>query len=296
MASTTKVVVTGASGLLGRAVLAAFASNPAYQVVGTAFSRAEPPLVKLDLTDFEHVKAFMAAERPAIVVHCAAERRPDVAARDEAGTLRLNVDATRNLAEQTEAVGAWLVYISTDYVFDGTAPPYSVTDTPNPLNFYGKTKLGGEKAVESVSRTATILRVPVLYGSVTTASESAVNVLLDVIRAGKRADMDHHQSRFPTNVSDVARAIVGLAGVRDAAGGILHFSAKERMTKYDMCKVIAKAYGLDMSHLVPITDAPVDPIATRPQDAQLSTARLDALISITCVPFADWFNAYAGQA
>lgn len=74
-----------------------------------------------------------------------------------------------------------LIYISTDYVFDGTAPPYEVDATPNPLQFYGETKLGGEKAIESVYPEAVILRVPILYGKTEFNGESAINILIDVV-------------------------------------------------------------------------------------------------------------------
>lgn len=98
-----------------------------------------------------------------------------------------------------------LVYISTDYVFDGTCPPYQVTDKPNPLQFYGQTKLAGEEAVLSVqsdSGRRVVLRVPVLYGPVRIPSDTAINILLDVVRdqSGKQYKMDHLATRYPTNV------------------------------------------------------------------------------------------------
>jgi S-adenosylmethionine synthetase len=74
-----------------------------------------------------------------------------------------------------------LIYISTDYVFDGTAPPYEIDDKPNPLQFYGETKLGGEEAIKSVYPEAVILRVPILYGKTEYNGESAINILIDVV-------------------------------------------------------------------------------------------------------------------
>ena len=74
-----------------------------------------------------------------------------------------------------------LIYISTDYVFDGTQPPYEVEDKPHPLQFYGETKLGGEEAIKSVNSDAVILRVPILYGKTQYNGESAINVLIDVV-------------------------------------------------------------------------------------------------------------------
>lgn len=78
------------------------------------------------------------------------------------GTNQLNVESSRALASLCIEIGAWLVYLSTDYVFDGTRPPYHPGDLPNPLNFYGRSKLQGEEAVRAVNKDATILRVPIL--------------------------------------------------------------------------------------------------------------------------------------
>ncbi|KAJ2991339.1 hypothetical protein HDV02_003843, partial [Globomyces sp. JEL0801] len=151
------------------------------KVLGTAFSRSSDTLVKLDLTDYTKLEEFIVLNSPSIVIHCAAERRPDVAAKDEEGTLRLNVEATKKLGELSTKYSFYLVYISTDYVYDGTEPPYEPSDKPNPLNFYGKSKYHGELALQEYPNTL-ILRVPILYGRVTDNSESAVNLLIDVVK------------------------------------------------------------------------------------------------------------------
>ncbi|KAJ1531273.1 hypothetical protein HK405_001329 [Cladochytrium tenue] len=118
--------------------------------------------MKVDLTDDAATAAAFAAARPAGVVHCAAERRPDVAQSDPELVKRINVEAARRLARLAAAAGAWLVYVSTDYVFDGARPPYEISDAPRPINFYGVTKLAGEHAVQEEHPSAAILRVPVL--------------------------------------------------------------------------------------------------------------------------------------
>ena len=98
--------------------------------------------------------------------------------------LQLNVETPRNLGKVCKENGIMLIYISTDYVFDGTTPPYEVEDKPNPLNFYGQTKLDGEEAIKSVYPEAVILRVPILYGSTEYNGESAINVLIDAVLVG----------------------------------------------------------------------------------------------------------------
>ena len=120
-----KILVTGASGLLGRSLMAELAplAGSADALIGTAHSRLKAPLRRLDLTDETAVRAAFAEWSPELVVHSAAERRPDVVDGDPASAERLNVDATRLLAELAAAHGARFIYLSTDYVFDGTKPP-----------------------------------------------------------------------------------------------------------------------------------------------------------------------------
>ncbi|KAJ3410331.1 Methionine adenosyltransferase 2 subunit beta [Chytridiales sp. JEL 0842] len=246
----------------------------------------------LDLTSSIEVTAFLNTHKPTHIIHCAAERRPDVAERDQDGVLRLNVEASRHLAAEAKRIGAWLVYVSTDYVFDGTKPPYEVEDVPNPLNFYGKTKYEGEKAVLGSYSTAAVLRVPVLYGEVEKAEESAVNVLLPIVQnTSKTTTMDDFQSRFPTNVADVAKVMRQMAA--KSLSGIYHFSSKERMTKYQICAVLSEIVGGNINHLQPLREAPKEAVASRPEDAQLSTRRLEeAGVDVSCVVFKDWFAAY----
>lgn len=119
-----KVAVIGASGLLGRAVVDELAAQPAWQVVGTAFSRPMPNTVTLDVRDPRAVEQFVEREAPDALVIVAAERRPDVCERQPEVARALNVDAVRAIAAAAHRRDAWTLSISTDYVFDGTHPPY----------------------------------------------------------------------------------------------------------------------------------------------------------------------------
>ncbi len=146
---TMDITVTGASGLVGRSLMRMLADSREHKVHGLAFSRAQPPLERLDLTNEDEVAHYFDRERPEVVVHLAAERRPDIVDKDARRARALNVDATRNLARQCAARGAFLLLISTDYVFDGTNPPYFPDSPVNPLNEYGKMKLESELVAEA---------------------------------------------------------------------------------------------------------------------------------------------------
>ncbi|KAJ3570133.1 hypothetical protein NP233_g4595 [Leucocoprinus birnbaumii] len=192
-----KIVITGASGVLGSAIYRALKTTN-HAVIGLANSRAQGGLSKIDLTDQSAIQDFLRESKPDWVIHCAAERRPDVAEKDPDGAQRLNAEVPGHLASLAKDLGFTLIYISTDYVFDGTAPPYGPASQTNPLQLYGKSKRDGENAVSSVAGAKiAILRVPVLYGPAPHNSDSAVNILLDIVQdqSGKQYKMDHYATR-----------------------------------------------------------------------------------------------------
>ncbi|RUS18943.1 hypothetical protein BC937DRAFT_88145 [Endogone sp. FLAS-F59071] len=210
--------------------------------------------------------------------------------------MQLNISVPSYLAKLTHARSISLFYISTDYVFDGTSPPYDIDDTPNPLNFYGKTKYEGEVVIREANPNAVVLRVPILYGHTEYNAESAVNILVDVVMdSGKTVDMDHFAIRYPTNVEDVARVLRSLSDKKleqaDAISGVFHFSGEEPFTKYEMCQVLAKILHVRMDHLRLVDTVPVAAAASRPRDAHLSNRALrEAEIDTYAVPFEQWWK------
>lgn len=290
----TKVVITGASGLLGRPILNEFVNNGKYDAIGLAYSRVGENLVKLDLTDEAAVREFFAAQRPQFIVHSAAHRRPDVCENDADATEALNVSATRLLAEISRDLGAFMVYVSTDYVFDGTNPPYKPSDAPNPLNTYGRSKLEGEKVMrEIIPQSSAVLRVPILYGPCKELAESAVLIMLPAIRdTSKPAVMDSWAVRYPTYTPDVAAVIRMMADYRASHpqfAGIFHFHGGVPMTRYDMAVGIAQIMGIASAHIK--ANPTPTPGAPRPQNAALDCGELEKLGLIKRTDFSDGIKA-----
>ncbi|KAG9313538.1 hypothetical protein JVU11DRAFT_5865 [Chiua virens] len=225
------------------------------------------------------------------VIHCAAERRPD--AFKEVRHELLNQDVPGQLAQVCKDNGATLVYISTDYVFDGKNPPYKPESETNPLQEYGVTKLAGEKAVLGVSGAkAVVLRVPVLYGPAPKNSDSAVNTLIDVVRDqfGKTYKMDDYAQRYPTNVLDIAAFLVRLSDLDKALPRIVHYSGDECMTKYNICEIFARILQLPIGHVIRDSSVPADAVA-RPRDCHLATEETIALVgNLGCSKFEEWWS------
>lgn len=281
-----KILVTGATGMLGRAVMERFSANPDFDVIGMCHSRKRDGMIAVDLCDSEALTAVLERERPRAIVHTAAIRNPDEFAADEAAAWRLNVGATETIAKWADGHLAFMAYVSSDYVFDGTTPPYGPVSTPNPVNAYGQSKLDGEIAVrKAASSGCAILRVPVLYGeNVETLAESSVTSVvgkvLDFWRNGAvgRLVLDDWAVRYPTDVADVAKALEWL--VRFRFTGTYHWSGLEAMTKLDMGVATAKLLGLDASLLVG-SGAPANGSETRPKDCHLDRSALEEKMNLS---------------
>lgn len=275
------ILITGATGLLGRPLLRACVSLREWRVTGTAFRRIGPGLERLDLSQTDAIPGFLDRLAPDIIIHTAAERRPDVSERDRAGTQRLNVGSTAAIAQWAASRGAFVIYISSDYVFDGAHPPYRPGDATHPLNAYGQSKLDGERAVLRAGCDAAVLRVPLLYGDVERLDESSVTVLADALMKaapGQRIAMEHWATRYPTHTADVADVLARMTAYRLAHpgfSGIFHWSGDEAMTKYDMARLFAPLVGADPACLVPDPAPPAG--APRPRDAHLDTSDLERL-------------------
>ncbi|RXF02695.1 SDR family oxidoreductase [Pseudoalteromonas sp. PS5] len=263
------VMITGATGLLGRALCQKISHH--HTVIGCGFSRAVAPLHQLDLGDQTAVLSFLDTHQPDYLIHAAAERRPEYCERDHQGTLALNVAATEFLAKTCRQRGIRFFFISTDYVFDGTSPPYLESDPTHPINFYGETKQAAERAIIADSELHTIVRVPVLYGEVTTLKESAVTIIAQQLLDSPSASHDHWAIRYPTHVDDIALTLNDVIANPDVTG-IIHISGNQAFTKYEMATIMAQILDVP-SHLVTSRATPSGD-AKRPKNCALKDTRL----------------------
>jgi len=172
-----RILLTGATGLLGRAIFKELNQNSDYSTTGIGYNRTGNGITKLNLLDFHNVYDFINTKKPDLIIHSAGERRPDISETEPSYTDMLNIEVTRHVASSAKSINACVIYISTDYIFDGTNPPYRPTSRPNPLNHYGKSKLAGENILWNVTKNACVLRIPVLYGQVETLEESAITTI-----------------------------------------------------------------------------------------------------------------------
>ncbi len=286
-----KILVTGATGMLGRAVMGRFAAEQDFELLGLCHSRTGAGLMRVDLADAAALAAVLDDYKPDVVVHTAAIRKPDEFAADVSGARRLNVDATDALARWAGAAPErFLVYISSDYVFDGTTPPYTPESPTHAINAYGVSKLDGEIVVRAAAeKQSAILRVPILYGDVENLQESSVTTVIEQILKLSRSEpapliLDDWATRYPTHVADVADILAQIVLKRLA--GTFHWSGSEPMTKLDMGRVTAELLGVDTT-LLKGSGAPANGSEPRPKDCHLDRSALEKLgITTPGIPFA----------
>lgn len=285
-----RALLAGATGLLGREVLKAF-EKTGWVVCGTGWRRAKSPIVQLDMFDTQAVEQLLDEFQPHVLINCVAERRPDKLEGHMDYAMKINAELPRIIAELCKERSIWLVYMSTNYVFDGKAAPYAEDSATNPVNTYGVSKLAGEVALREEYIEAAILRVPLLYGPSDSLDESSVTQILKVVRQAS-AKIDHWQQRYPTFTTDLAQVIEAFASAyvkREATdtatfSGIFHWQAQQMHTKFTMAKVIADVAGIDASHLVPVDTAPSPGSAPRPQFEEMLCTRMHRLLGVDGKP------------
>lgn len=250
----TRWLVTGAGGMLGRD-LAALIDGGEEDCV--ALGRAS-----LDITDPAAVRAALAGYRPDVVVNCAAWTAVDDAEAHEAAALAVNGTAVAGLAAGCRDLGASLVQVSTDYVFDGTArTPYPEGHRPAPRTAYGRTKLAGERAVLSIlPGGGYIVRTAWLYGA---HGRSFVATMLGRARSGMPSAIVDDQHGQPTWTMDVAARIRDLV-TAGAPPGIYHATSSTSATWYDLGREVYRLAGADPSLVQPVTTGAFPRPAPRP--------------------------------
>jgi len=267
-----KVLLTGASGLLGRDVFKIFKTK-GIDITGLCFSRPMEGLVQVDITDDTAMENIMNDVKPGVVIHSAAQRFPDQMDKEPEKSWKLNVDTTKNLATLTNKHGARFIYISTDYVFAGDNPPYFADSETKPTNVYGLSKLEGEK-MALINNENVVLRVPVLYGDVQTLGESAITSLLDTVRNKKPVKISSYEKRHPAHTQDIGNILLDMTQQLDSLpGGVYQWSGLEKISKWDIVQLISTKLDLPIDHIQQIEGPSTGGVA-RPRDVQMDRSKL----------------------
>ncbi|MFF7856496.1 dTDP-4-dehydrorhamnose reductase [Streptomyces sp. NPDC007904] len=276
----TRWLVTGASGMLGRALCERLQDSGAHV---SALDRGA-----LDVTDARAVDEAVAAAHPDLVVNCAAMTAVDAAESAETAAHRVNADGPRLLARACADTGAHLVHISTDYVFDGGpadfGTPYPEDAVPRPRTAYGRTKLAGEQAALAQHPNGTaVLRTGWLYGH---HGHSFVGTMVRRATEGRTVDVVNDQFGQPTWTSDLAERIVDVA--RTGATGVFHATSSGQVSWHGLATEVFRLTGADASLVRPIDSSRLSRPAPRPHWSVLAH---DGWTRAGLAPLRDWRTA-----
>jgi len=251
-----KIIVTGSNGLLGQHLIPQLAQfNHQVIALGRGPQRIAGmeniPYRDLDLLAFDKVRHYIKNQKPDVLVHAAAMTQVDDCERDRNRSREINVDVTENLLEACHPTGTHFIFLSTDFVFDGTKGHYREEDATGPVNWYGETKLLAEQLTEKYTAAWSIARTCLLYGIPLNSSRTnIISWIRSSLEKGQRIRVVNDQIRTPTDVNDFATGIRLILEKR--ATGIFHLSGKEIMTPYELALSAADFFSLDKSLIEPV--------------------------------------------
>jgi len=262
-----RILVTGSNGLLGQKLLSTLSmENHELHGVDLAGEAVTP---RPNLTYHQHeltakrpTLELMKQIQPEVIIHAAAMTAVDLCETERERCWNVNVRATETLAHVSAKIGARMLYISTDYVFDGENGPYSEDDLPNPVSYYGKSKLAGENVLRGESDHWTVIRTIVLYGCGSGIKSSFVTWLVGELRAGRQVRIVNDQWGNTTLAEDLSEGIAAL--LKAGKSGLYHMGGKDYLTRFDFAIQIARFFKLDESLISPITTAELKQPAKRP--------------------------------
>ncbi len=269
-----RVAITGSNGLLGTKLLELLLAEPEVEPLAISRGRCshgragEFRYWQADLCVPGSALDAIGAGRPDVVVHTAAMTDVDGCERAPERAWRENVEATRYVAEAARRVGARLVHLSTEYVFDGASGPYGEGDPTGPLSVYGRTKLASEQVARALLPGCVVARTTVLFGYAPHVRANFVTSLVARLGAGQTVRVVTDQVGSPTLADNLAQMVWALAS-DPAAAGVFNTVGATVLDRFDFAQLVARAFGLDASLVEPTDTAALDQLAPRPLKAGL---------------------------
>jgi dTDP-4-dehydrorhamnose reductase len=274
-----RVLVVGSNGLLGQKVtelllrgsphavfLSSIEDRPAVQYQSAEYVRA-------DITSRKDIRQVVATIEPDVIVNCAAITNVDACETERELAWKVNVSGVENLIDAAKKGNTTVVHVSTDYVFDGKAGPYTEEDRPDPLSYYGKCKLASENALRLSGIPFLIVRTIVLYGYAPSVKPNFALWLLQSLEQGTSVRVVDDQMGNPTLVDDLAYGM--LRAIDLGRTGLYHMAGREIVSRYQFALTAARLFGLDATLIAPIKTASLNQPAPRPLKSGLITLKAE---------------------
>jgi len=283
--SNGRVLVVGSNGLLGqkivellvrgsahRLTLASLEPRPARELLSVDYHQ-------IDITSKKDVRQLVGDAEPEVIINCAAMTNVDACESEREAAWRINVDGVEHLIDAARRTNVRIYHVSTDYIFDGKNGPYAEDDRPEPLSYYGKTKLASENALRTSGLEVFIARTMVLYGYAAGVKPNFALWLIQSLEKGSVVRVVDDQLGNPTLVDDLAYAIV--RAVELGKTGIYNIAGRDIISRYDFALRLARFFGFGASLVKPIKTAELKQPAPRPLISGLITLKAETELGIS---------------
>ena len=271
-----KFLVTGSAGLIGRQIVKDLSET--HEVV-SCHNKSKPEFgrsMKMDLLNHEMISNVLLETEPDVVIHLGAMTGVDLCEKEESMAFDVNAKSTQIIAQQCSILNTFLVYVSTDYVFDGNLGMYYEDSIPNPLSIYGKSKLEGEKMIQTFSSDWCIARTSTPFGLHPTKKSFPIWVI-ENLQKQKQIDVLTDQFTSPTYVPSLSRMLIEIS--ERHLTGIIHVAGASKISRYEMAKLISDKLGLDGKLLREISINDIKWEAQRPKDSSLNVSKAISILN-----------------
>jgi len=263
-----RILITGSNGLLGQNLVELLSNSPNYPMLLT--SRQESSVFQpdrfqyrqLDISHKQDVLRVVEEFEPEIIVNAAAFTNVDQCEQQREVAWRANVTGVEHLTYAAKLVGAKMIHISTDYVFDGRNGPYGEIDRPNPLSYYGRTKLASENLIQTSGIPAAILRTMILYGIGFGIKPNFPLWLLKNLTEEKPVRVVDDQIGNPTLAEDLAYAILKVIELERT--GLYHIAGPDLLSRFEFALALARTFDFDKKLITPVKTSAMKQAAPRP--------------------------------
>jgi len=282
--SVERVLVVGSNGLLGQKVVELLVRGSAYQLV---LASMEPKPLRellsveyhqLDITSKKDVRELGGRVEPRVIINCAAMTNVDACETERETAWKVNVGGVEHLAEVARRFQSRLYHVSTDYIFDGKNGPYAEDDRPEPLSYYGKTKLASENVLRASGLEYFIARTMVLYGYAAGVKPNFALWLIQTLGQKGPVRVVDDQWGNPTLVDDLAYGIV--RAVELGKTGIYHIAGRDIVSRYEFAVRLARFFGYNPALIKPVKTADLAQPAPRPLKSGLVTLKAETELGI----------------
>ncbi len=295
-----KILITGSNGLLGQKLVNLFSVKDTFEVVALSRGKNRNETAKnytyynIELTDAKELSRLVNDIKPQYIINSAAMTNVDECEIEKEKCDLINVGVVKTLVDAAKEHNSHLIHISTDFIFDGEDGPYKEDDKPNPISYYGLSKLKSEKLIIKAEIKHTILRTILVYGLVDNMPRNNIVLWIKGALENKQeVTIVDDQYRMPTFVDDLAHAC--LLSIQHNAYGVFHISSSELLSIYEITLQIAKAFNLDASYIKRISTSQLNQIAKRPPVTGFNLKKSKKVLNFPIIPFKKRLQVFKNQ-